>query len=815
MPALDGLTSSEAKKQLEKFGPNKLPEKPPPSGFTILFNQIKSPLVYILLASGTVTVLLRDFSDAAMIFAAVVINTILGFIQEKRANDALHALKQMISSQAEVIRGGERMTIDVEDIVPGDIVFLNQGYKVPADGELVDINRLFMQEAILTGESAAVPKKKTDKVYMGTIVTGGRGYMKVTKTGEETEIGKIAESVQIEEEETPMKAQLRAFSKQLSIIVLVLTVVVFLAGILSGREITEVFTTSVALAVSAIPEGLLVGLTVVLAIGMQRILKQKGLVRNLVSAETLGGVTTICADKTGTLTQGEMRVVEHRGNLDGLVTEAILSNDLDDPVVLAAYDWGVKNYKKDVQKLLEEYPRFDGIPFTSELRFSASLHKRSEEENILFAMGAPEYLLESTTLGESEKKKVRQEIDELTTQGMRLLGLVSKKVHKEKKTLRKEDVKSGMEWVGILALSDPVREGAKSALNKTKRAGIDTIVITGDYAQTARAVMDQLGFEVKDKEIILGVDLQKMSEAQLAARLKQKSVKLFARTSPDQKLKIVNALKQNGEVVAMMGDGVNDAPALAKADIGIVVGEATDVAKESADLVLLDSSFNTIISAIEEGRGIFNNVRKIVLYLMCDAFGAIVAVVASIVFGLPITVTAAQILWINLISDGFPNLALTVDPKQKGIMKLAPRSPQEPLINKPMKFLIGMISLLVGIMVFGLFAYWYRETGLEVARSVAFASLGVNTLIYVFSIRTLDQPAWSQSPFSNKWLLGAVVLGFSLQFLPYLSSRLGAFLEIVPIPLTSWALVFAIAFLMFSIIEISKRTFLHKFSHQG
>lgn len=814
MPAFDGLSSSEVKKQLEKYGPNKLPEKPPPSLVSILVSQIKSPLVYILLAAGLVTVLLGDFSDAAMIFAAVVINTVLGFVQEKKANDALHALKQMISSKAEVIRGGERMTIDTEELVPGDIVFLNQGYKVPADGELVEANRLFLQEAILTGESSPVSKKKLEKAYMGTIVTGGRGYMKVTKTGEETEIGKIAESVQVKEEETPMKAQLRIFSKQLSLLVLMLTVIVFIVGIASGRESVEVFTTSVALAVSAIPEGLLVGLTVVLAIGMQRILKQKGLVRNLVSAETLGGVTTICADKTGTLTQGEMKVVDYKGNISELVTEAILSNDLDDPVVLAAFDWAVKNSKKNANSLIEEYTRFDGIPFTSDLRFSASLHKWSSQENMLFAMGAPEYLLEGTTLNDSEKRKVKEEIEELTVKGMRLLGLVRKKVHKERKTLRKEDVKNNMEWVGILALSDPIRDGVKKALSKAKKAGINIIVITGDYPQTARSVMDQLGFEVKDQEVVVGSDLHKMSDAQLAARLKGRSVKLFARTTPDQKLKIVKALKQNGEVVAMMGDGVNDAPALSKADIGIVVGEATDVAKESADLVLLNSSFKTIVSAIEEGRGIFDNIRKIILYLMCDAFGAIVAVVLSILFGLPITVTAAQILWINLISDGFPNLALTVDPKQKGIMNMHPRSPKEPLINNPMKFLIAMISLAGGVFVFVLFAHALNESGLEVARSVAFASLGVNTLIYVFSIRTLDRPAWSQSIFSNLWLVGAVGLGFFLQFLPYVSAGLGNFLNVVPIPLDSWILVFGSAVVMFSVIELSKKTFLYKFAHK-
>ncbi len=812
MPIQDGLSSSEAGALLGKYGANKLPEKPPPSWLIILVRQLKSPLVYVLLGAGIITLLLNDFSDSLMIFAAVLINTILGFIQEKRANDALHALKQMINPTAEVIRDGQRLMVSVEEVVRGDIAVLNQGYKVPADGELIHANRMFVGEAMLTGESQAVAKKRGDMVYMGTIVSGGRGYMRVKNTGVETEIGKIAASVQSTEEETPMKAQLRKFSKQLALFVLALTSLVFVVGLVGGRDVAEVFSTSVALAVSAIPEGLLVGLTVVLAIGMQRIMKKQGLVRNLVSAETLGGVTTICVDKTGTLTQGEMVVVAHKGKVEDLSIQSILANDLDDPVVLAAYDWGSKKVKKEIHHIIDAHTRLDSLPFSSTERFFASLHKWNSKENMIFVNGAPEYLLEWTDLPQTKKIEIREEIEALTRQGKRIVGMARKTVHVNRNSLNKHEVKSGLQWVGLLALSDPIRKGVKNALQKTQKAGINVLVITGDYAQTAKAVMVDLGFELKDNEIILGADLKKMSDSQLAAHLRAGKVKLFARTTPEQKLKIVNALKQNGEVVAMMGDGVNDAPALSKADIGIVVGDATDVAKETADLVLLDSSFNTIVLSIEEGRGIFDNIRKIILYLMCDAFAAIIAVFASILVGLPLTVTAAQILWVNLVADGLPNLALTIDPKQKGIMKLPPRSPSENLINRGMKFVIALVSVIGGLLVFAIFAINYREQGLEAGRSLAFALLGINTLVYVYSIKTLENSAWKQNPFNNPWLNIAVLAGLILQILPFVLRPLGEFLEIAPISVGSWSIVATTALFLFAMIEISKVIYKHSLS---
>lgn len=824
----NGLSFKEAKKRLEKFGPNTLPEKPPPSNLSILIAQIKNPLVYILFAAGVVTFILKEIPDTIIIFIAVLTNTILSFIQERKASRALHALKKIIHPKAKVVRDGKEVEINVERVVPGDIVVLIQGEKVPADGVLIEANRLFLDEAILTGESVPVVKTakslklktKDEKqeikslVYMGTIVSAGRGLMQVASTGGKTEIGKIAISIQEPSEDTPLRKQLAKFSKQLSILVLVLVLFVFFVGMIKGLSISEIFKTSVALAVSSIPEGILVGLTIVLAIGMQRILKRRGLVRHLISAETLGGVTTICIDKTGTLTQGKMQVVDAIGDESDIVKQMVLANDHDDPIVISAFDWvkeklKTKGSKLKVGKILEKHDRIDSIPFSSENRFFASLHKWDKAKNMIFVNGAPDVLVSWTNMDDGEKRKINEEIERLTESGKRVVALARKKTPKKKSKLKAFDAKENLEWVGILAFSDPVRSGVKQALKGTKLAGINLIVITGDYAKTAVSVMNQVGIKICKDCTMLGKDLQKISQADLSKKLSGKhSIKLFARTTPDQKLKIVEALKDRGEVVAMMGDGVNDAPALKRADIGIVVGEATEVAKESADLVLLDSSFATIVAAIEEGRGIFDNVRKIILYLMSDSFEEIFAVVATIIFGLPLPVTAAQILWINLVSDGFPDMALTIDPKRKGIMTQPPRSPKESLVASWMRSLIIIVSGVGGLMAFLVFLFFYKTTdSLELSRSMAFATLGVNSLVYVFSIRTLTEPFWKQNPFANKWLNLSVLAGLFLQVVPFTTSRLREFFGVTTLTFSNWTIVFMISFLMFIIIEFSKMVF--------
>lgn len=794
-----GLSSEEVKKRQQQSGLNILPEKSPPSNLSLFVAQLKNPLIYILLIASLVTLVVGHFSDAVIIFLAVGVNSILGFVQERKATHALHALKHYVTNRVTVIRDGERKSVETSQIVPGDIVILNQGTKVPADGTLRDANRLFLDESILTGESVSVKKAQEGLVFMGTTVASGQAVMVVESIGADTKMGAIALQIQEPEGDTPLQGQMKDFSKQLLIVVGVLTTLVFILGMLHRFSMSEVFVTSVALAVSSIPEGLIVSLTVVLAIGMQKILKRKGLVRKLAAAETLGGVTVICVDKTGTLTVGKMKVVDHIGDQQELAEQVLLANDLDDPIVIAAFEWG----KTILKNSGSEHPRLDSIPFSSHERFFISLHQWSKESNRMYVNGAPELLLGWSTLSEQEKKSILSQIDDLTKQGKRLIGLARKDVSTTKENLANSDAKSELTWVGMLVFSDPVRLGVKEALEQARTAGIHTPVITGDYAKTAAFVLSELGMAVTEDQIITGDELKDLTVHQLAQKVK--TIRLFARTTPDQKLMIVEALKKNGEVVGMMGDGVNDAPALHAADVGIAVGEATDVAKESADLVLLDSNFSTIVGAVEEGRTMFENIRKIILYLMSDAFAEILVVLGGILLGLPLPVTAVQILWINLVSDGFPNMTLAIDPKRVGIMSEKPRARGERLVDKWMITLIGIVSTVASLMALISFVVVYKMSNdLVMARSVAFITLGLNSLAYVFSVRALMTPFWKNHVFENKWLVVAVIAGFGLQVFPFATPSLRQFFGLSNLGLVNWLIAIGLSVVMFFVVEIFK-----------
>ncbi len=794
-----GLSKNEVIQRQQLDGLNVLPEKTPPSKFSIFINQLKSPLVYILLIASFITIAIGHITDAIIIFIAVFINTVLGYIQEQRASNALLALKKYVTHTTTVIREGKRIKVHTTHIVPGDVVVLEQGENVPADGILLFANRLYIDESILTGESIPVGKSKDQTVSMGTIIASGQGRIQVEAIGGKTKMGAIATQIQQDEEQTPLQRQLQKFSKQLVVVITVLTAFVFFLGVFYQFSLTEIFITSVALAVSSIPEGLLVSLTVVLAIGMQKIVKHRGLVRKLSAAETLGGITVICVDKTGTLTQGKMEVTDHIGDVKELAQQVLLANDLDDPMVIAAFTWG----RTIIQDFISEHARLDSIPFSPKERFFISLHVWNKKTNMVFVNGAPEQLLSWSTVSEEEQKEISAAIEALTKQGKRLIGFARKEVDHTKKTLEHTDAKEKLTWVGLLAFSDPVRLGVKEALDEAKTAGIRTIVITGDYPKTSEFVLAELGMPVHSDEVVIGEQLEKMNSEELIDAVK--SARLFARTTPGQKLLIVEALKKNGEIVAMMGDGVNDAPALHKADIGIVVGDATDVAKESADLVLLDSNFSTIIRAIEEGRSMFENIRKIILYLMSDAFAEILVVVGSIILYLPLPVTAVQILWINLVSDGFPDLSLTVDPKRKDIMREHPRNPHERLVNRWMMILIGTVSVVAGVLALGSFVVLYKTSGdILLARSFTFIVLGLNSLAYVFSVRTLMTPFWKSRLFVNKWLLAAVCAGFVLQWIPFSTPVLRQFFGLTQIPISYWIMAIAFSVIMFMIIEMFK-----------
>ncbi len=808
----DGLNDQEVVALREQYGENKLPEAKPPSNWDIFLEQVKSPLVYVLIAAWIVTILMDHMEDAVIIFAAVILNAALWFYQEKRADNALQALKNMLQPLANVFRNGERKEIPSSEIVPGDFVWIHSGDKIAADGVMVDSNRLFVQEAMLTGESVALKKEDTDTVFMGTIVQGGQWTMKVTKTWVDTEMWAIASNLTTWHEPTPLQKQLDAFSKQITWIVVIVVLVVFLLGAITGKSLVDVFTTAVALAVGAIPEGLLIALTVVLAVGMQRILKRKWLVKSLLSAETLGGVTTICTDKTGTLTQGKMEIIMTNGDDAQMAKQAWLANDQDNAVALATAEWSMAQ-GADPVALEKNHEEIDSIPFSSENKCIVSLHKDGDK-NILFVNGAPDFLLERCDLSDSKKQELLDKIVNYTKKWYRLVGYGWKEVPATMTEATLEEARKGLTWAWFLWMSDPVREDVAVSLAKAKEAGIKMIVITWDFPNTAKHILEQLDVAVADDHIKLGADLAQMSDEELTKYLWwDDQVKLFARTKPEQKMRIVDSLKAQGEIVAMMGDGVNDAPALQKADIGIVVGDATDVAKESADLILMDSSFSTIIGAIEEGRGMFDNIRKVILYLMSDAFVEIFAILMAMILGYPMPILASQILWINLVSDGFPSLALTVDPIRGSIMQQGPRDTKELLVSWWMKKMILLVSLIGAIGGFILFVVILKQTdNIELARSVAFFTFGAKSLIYVFSIRTLTEPVWKSNIFENKrlwlWILWWAVLIAA----PFLIPGLGKFLSVVQFSEMGnrWMRGIAVAFAMMFAIELMKLVLFRK-----
>jgi len=811
LKGIKGMSEDEVKNRQEKYGLNKLPEKKPPSKISIFLSQLKNPLVYVLIGASAITVVIGHITDAAIIMFAVVINTILGFIQENKTSDSLSALKKFISDTTIVVRDGERKEIETKFLVPGDVVILGQGERIPADGIALEVNRFFSNEAILTGESVPIEKSDGNELFMGTTVYSGQALMKVTKTGPNTKMGAIAEKIQNIEEPTPFQKQVKKFSKQLLVVIGIIVTTVFIVGLIHKMSLSEIFITSVALAVSSIPEGLLVSLTVVLTIGMQKILKRKGLVRKLAAAETLGGVSVICVDKTGTLTEGKMEVSDFLGDKEFIAKQNILANDLDDPLIISSYDWAETIVDKET---LTKHNRLDSIPFTSKEKFFMSLHNGDENKNIIFVNGAPEVLLQWVeNITKEEKERILNELNELTNQGKRVLGYASKEVDKNKNKLEVSDAKSGLSWVGLLAFSDPIRNGLKEALEETTEAGIRVIVITGDYTNTSLYVMSKLGMNVSKEEYMTGEQLLKMSDEELNNVIGK--IKLFARTTPDQKLRIVNALKAKKEVVAMIGDGVNDAPALHNSNIGIVVNEASDVAKESADLILLDSNFSTIVSAIEEGRIMFQNIRKIILYLLCDAFEEMLVILSAILFNLPLPITAVQILWVNLVSDGFPNLALSVDPKNGDIMKEKPRSADEPIVAKWMLVLMSFISIVAGITALFSFTYIYKKTGNEVlARSVTFITIGINSLVYVFSVRAPRTSVFKTRVFKNKWLNIAVIAGFALQAIPFLTPAFREFFRVEALPFGYWLRALGLSLFMFIVVEIFKHIYKPLIHHQ-
>ncbi len=848
-----GLDAAEVAARKTQYGRNALPEKKGDGWTAILARQLLSPLILILICAAGASAYLAEWVDAGVIMAAVVLNTIVGFVQEYKANKSLERLRSLIQPRALVLREGTEVDIDARDVVPGDILILHTGDRVTADARLVEVVELQVNEATLTGESVPEQKQvdpldqetalgdRTNMVYAGTSVVAGRGRAVVVGTGKETELGRIATLVEkTPEAVTPLQQQLKQMARWIAGLMLFLVVVLFVVGVLTGRSALEMFSVSVALAVAAIPEGLAVSVTIILAIGMQRILKRKSLVRKLVAAETLGSVSVICTDKTGTITEGQMRVthfvtaneshaiealpessstIESMLMVMALCNDAILSSDGEargTPTERALLDAYV-GLRKDRESLLTLHPRVAEVPFDSAKKFMMTVHRWEEGSRSLLKGASSSVLprcsqmeLGGETVKLTQDRLAGLEAQELTLtrQGIRLIALAQKDQSSPQGTVTASD-QVDFVFLGFVGLHDPLRASVGEQIEAATKAGVRTIMITGDHPETARAIGAQAGLMAGPDSVVTGAELDAWSDEEFASRVNL--ITIYARVEPRHKIRIVNAWQARGEVVAMTGDGVNDAPALKAADIGIAVGSGTEVAKQSSDMVILDNNLGTITAAIEEGRVIFDNIRKTTVYLLADSFTEIVLISGSIFMGLPIPLLPAQILWINLVADSLPNVGLTLEPGEKDVMSLPPRPRREPVLNQEMLTIIFVIGIITDVVLFILYL-WLLKTGenIETIRSIMFAAVGIDSLLYIFAVKSFRRTIFRINPFSNPWLLAGVGIGFGLMALALIHPFFQSVFEIVPLTLSAWGLLLFIGMMKLVAIELTKEFFLFK-----
>ena len=843
-----GLASEEAARRLQKYGYNELVERKRIGPLQIFLNQFKDIFVIMLLVAIVLSVIIgwykggefEEYVDAITISAIVALNAVVGFVQEYRSEKAIEAMKKLAAPRARVLRDGKETIIPAREVVPGDVILLEAGDRVPADARLIEVVDLKTVEAALTGESTPIDKNtdvmdeqtpvsdRRNMVFMGTHTTYGRGKAVVVATGMTTEFGKIAEMVQaVEEEETPLKQKLERFAKKLAIIIVIACAIIFILELFREgfhlENILNMFMTAVALAVSAVPEGLPAVVTVCLALGARELAKRNAILRKLSSAETLGATTVICSDKTGTLTKGEMTVrkiyvggkiidvtgagYEAKGDflLNGesinpkddndlrLLLEAsalctnaqydgqnIIGDTTEGALIVAAAKAGL--LKEDLEKV---YPRVHEVPFTSERKRMTTVHKTTDGKLLAYIKGAPEIILERCThiisdgkiakISERRKREILEINEKMARDALRVLGVAFKRLNfPDDGKFDNEELESGLVFIGLLGMMDPPREEAKLAIKKCEEAGIKTVMITGDHKLTAVAVAKELGMLKGDGDenlVLTGVELDAISDEEFAKIVERVSV--YARVSPEHKLRIVQALKKKGHIVAMTGDGVNDAPALKQADIGVAMGiTGTDVTREAADIVLADDNFATIVNAVEGGRGIYDNIRKFSFFLMRCNFDELALIGIFALLGLELPLTAPMILWLNLVTDGGPALALTMDPPDKDVMKRPPRNPKEGILHGRIASII-VTFILQFVLTGGLF-YWqfYMLPGstdlntlegqmkLAQARTMAFIRATLQELFVVWNCRSEKRSVWrmGKEAFNNKFLVIAVIV---------------------------------------------------------
>ncbi len=841
-----GLSIEEVRNRLLSYGPNKIKEVKKRTVLGMVLDQFKDFMILVLIAAAIVSGIIGEPKDTVAILVIVILNAVIGFVQEYRAEKAIEALKMMAAQVATVIRDGEPTSISAHEIVPGDIVLLEAGNIAPADIRLIEVAHLKIDESSLTGESVPVEKHTNplqDKMmplgdrkniaYKGTIISYGRANGVVVSTGMNTEFGKIATMLQEQVEvKTPLQKRLAKFGKRLAIAVFAICAIVFGVGFIRGEPPLLMFLTAISLAVAAIPEALPAVVTISLAIGAKKLVKQNALIRKLPAVETLGSVTYICSDKTGTLTQNKMEVQEiyvngkffkhekisnQQSPINNLFMTMALNNDatrdkhgkyLGDPTEIALYALSEeKGFLKE--NLLKDYLRVAEIPFDSERKCMTTFHKTPEKGFVSFTKGAIEIILEKSTNeisinGKSNinKEKIHSMSEVMAQRGLRILAFAMRNWENLPEDMNTANTETALTFLGFVGMIDPPRKEVNAAVTLCKSAGIKPVMITGDHPVTAKAIARELNIIDSDEEILTGRELEKLSIKELEKKVED--IRIYARVAPEQKLKIVKALQNQGQFVAMTGDGVNDAPALKSADIGIAMGiTGTDVSKEASDMILLDDNFATIVKAVKQGRRIFDNIRKFIKYTMTSNAGEIWTIFLAPFLGLPIPLLPIHILWINLVTDGLPGLALAVEPAEKDIMKKPPRHPKESIFAHNLGLDIIWVGLLMGgVSIFS--QAWAIKTGHTSWQTIVFTVLCLSQMGNVLALRSEKESFFSLGLFSNIPLLGAILLTFVLQMATIYVPFLNSIFKTQPLTLSELIICLLLSSVVFCGVEIAK-----------
>lgn len=840
-----GLTSEQARKSREKCGWNELAEGKKKNIVQIFFEQYKDFLVLILIASAVISGMLGDVESAAVIVTVITVNAILGTIQTVKAEQSLQSLKKLSGPEAKVLRDGTAIQLPARELVVGDVILLEAGDMVPADGRLIENASLKVDESALTGESLAVEKSmdtilekaslgdRTNMLFSGSFVTYGRGKAVVTEIGMQTEVGKIAGLLKsTSEKQTPLQMSLEKFGKNLSILILIFCGILFAVSVFRGEEISSAFMFAVALAVAAIPEALSSIVTIVLSFGTQKMAKEHAIIRKLQAVEGLGSVSIICSDKTGTLTQNKMTVEDYY--IDGkrisaskiditdlaqrrLLDDSILCNDstnengveIGDPTETALINLGSR-YGVEAASVRTLYPRKGELPFDSERKMMSTLHQ-IDGENRMIVKGAVDRLLERTEriwtkagvreLTEKEKEKIRQQNQEFSMEGLRVLAFTYREIPDQHKLTIEDE--NHLVFLGLIAMMDPPREESKAAVEECIKAGIRPVMITGDHKITAAAIAKRIGILHDLSEACEGAEIENMSDEQLREFVPNISV--YARVSPEHKIRIVRAWQEKGMIVAMTGDGVNDAPALKQANIGVAMGvTGTEVAKDAAAMVLTDDNFATIVKAVEHGRNLYRNIKSAIQFLLSGNFGAILTVLCASLAGLPVPFAPVHLLFINLLTDSLPAISLGMEPHNREVMNEKPRSADESILTKDFLGKVGLEGLVIGTMTMIGFLTGYHQNGALLGSTYAFGVLCLARLFHGFNCKSEHPVLFTKRCFNNKWLQGAFLLGAAFITAVLIIPELHIIFKVETLNWIQLGLVYLYAFVSLPIIQFLK-----------